>query len=343
MLDPKLSRYSRQVILPEFGEEGQQRLAASRVVLIGCGALGTAIANTLVRAGVGKLIVVDRDYIELNNLQRQLLFDEEDIEKGLPKAVAAAEKLRKINSSIEVVPMVTDVNPGNIERLIKECDLVLDGTDNFETRYLINDACVKYEKPWVYGGVIASHGMTMNIIPGRTPCLRCLFLESPAPGTAPTCETAGVLGPAVAVIAAIQSAEALKILIGAWERLNQGLVSIDLWSVAFHSFTANERAPDCPTCAKGEFPFLDASSATRTASLCGRDAVQLTVPEGNRLNLQDLAVRLQEIGRVTYNEFMLRLVLDAHELMVFPDGRAIIKGTSDDTVARTIYAKYIGI
>ncbi|MFQ6058169.1 MAG: ThiF family adenylyltransferase [Anaerolineae bacterium] len=336
-----LDRYVRQVIFPGVGQEGQRRLLASAVAVIGCGATGSILANNLVRAGVGRVRIIDRDYIELNNLQRQTLFDEEDIARGLPKAVAAAEKLRRVNSGVEIEPLVADVNYDNVEGLMGDVDLVLDGTDNFETRFLINDACVKLGVPWIYSGVIASYGMTMNIVPHQTPCLRCIFPQAPPPGTTPTCDTAGVLNATAGVIASMASAEALKLLLGRGEP-NPGLVHVDLWENTFEVFQASRR-DDCPTCGQGRYEYLEAQEGARATVLCGRDAVQVRVRSGRELSLPALAQRLESAGEVTFNEYLLRFKVDGYELTVFPDARAIIKGTSDEAVARSLYARYIGV
>lgn len=251
-----MDRYSRQTLFPGIGEAGQRKLLQAKAVIIGCGALGSVIANNLARAGVGHLVIADRDVIKLHNLHRQVLYDEDDVARALPKAVAAAEKLRRINSSIRIEPVVTFVDRGNIEALIKGADIVLDGTDNFATRYLINDACLKHGIPWVYGGVITGNGMSMTILPGKTPCLRCLFAEMPPPGTAATADTVGVIGPIVCVIASIESAEAMKLLTGQG-RLNEGLIAIDLWANTFEQITVSERATDCPACGRGKYAFLE--------------------------------------------------------------------------------------
>ncbi len=341
-MDKELERYSRQILFAGIGEEGQRKLRSSRLLLIGCGALGSNIANTLVRAGAGRLTIVDRDFLELNNLQRQLLFDEEDVARSLPKAVAAAEKLRKINSQVEVVPLVADVNPGNIEALVRDADLVMDGTDNFETRYLINDACVAQGKPWVYGGVLASYGVSMTVVPHETPCLRCIFLESPPPGTTPTCDTAGVLASIASVVANLQCAEAIKLLIGAKDRINRGMVWIDLWENSFERLLGGQIAEDCPCCVQGKYEFLEAKEGTRTTSMCGRGAIQVSVRGAASISFPDLAARLQGAGKVMYNEYMLRFQVDNYELVVFPDARTLVRGTTDEAMARTLYARYVG-
>src|SRR6185437_9269941 len=250
-------RYARQTIYPAIGPTGQSRMGASRVCLIGCGALGSHIADTLVRAGIGYLRIVDRDVPVQSNLQRQSLFDEQDVVDGIPKAIAAAKRLTAANSEVSVDPRVLDVNSSNIESLITDVDFVVDGSDNFEVRYLINDACVKHGKPWVYGGVIGSYGMTMTVRPGQTPCLRCIFPDAPAPGEAPTCDTAGVIGPAVTVVAGMQSAEALKLAVGDLEALNRDLLAIDVWNVSIEQVGLGAPRVDCPTCGAHEFTYLE--------------------------------------------------------------------------------------
>ncbi len=253
----QLERYVRQMVFPDMGEEGQHKLLTASVAIIGCGGLGSHIANNLVRAGVGRLKIADRDHVELNNLQRQILFYEQDAAQSLPKAVAAAQRLRDMNSQVQVEPLVTDVNAANVEDIIADVDLVLDGCDNLAARYLINDACVKHDIPWIYGGAVASYGMTMNIIPHQTPCLRCIFPEMPPPGGIPTCATAGILIPIVAIIAAIQCSEALKLLTGRGQ-LNEGLIHIDVWENSFEVFSVERLKETCPACAQGRYEFLEA-------------------------------------------------------------------------------------
>jgi len=341
-LEPGMERYARQILFSEFGVEGQRALLGARVVLVGVGALGSHIADSLVRAGVGHLVLADRDYIELNNLQRQALYDEDDIAQGLPKAEAAARKLRRINSTVTVEPRVMDVNYSNVEALVQGADLVLDGTDNFEARYLLNDVCVKHGIPWVYGGVLGSYGITMTILPGRTPCLRCLFPEMPPPGTTPTCDVAGILGPVVKIIGALEAAEALKLLTGRG-RLNPGLTTIDIWQYHLETVPVVRVEGACPTCAGRRFDFLEATGGTKTTTLCGRNAVQVVVPGAPRLELGELAGRLRPVCTgLFYNEFLLRCSVEGYELTVFPDARAIIKGTQDEALAKTLYARYIG-
>lgn len=336
-----MDRYSRQTIFPGVGREGQARLLASRVTLVGCGALGTVIANVLARAGVGRLRIVDRDYVEFSNLQRQVLFDEDDAREGAPKAVAAAAKLARINSEVRVEAVVEDVGPGNAERLFEDAELVLDGADNFETRYVLNDACVKLGKPWVYAAAIASYGVVMPIVPGRTPCLRCVFSEPPEAGGVDTCDTAGVLGPTPGVIANLAATEGIKLLVGAHEQLSEGLLWIDLWYNTFQRTPIAAPEPDCPTCGRGDYEFLEGRAA-RSQTLCGRDAVQVRPPRPSQLDLAGLAVRLAAVAPVRHNEHLIRLSVDPYELTIFHDGRAIVKGTGDAGVARALYARYVG-
>ncbi len=335
-------RYSRQTLFTPIGKEGQERLRASSVAIIGCGALGTAFANNLCRAGVGRLVIADRDYIELNNLQRQLLFDEDDIAQRLPKAIAAAQRLRRVNSETQIETLVEDINVDGIESLVQDVDLVLDATDNFETRYLLNDTCVKYLKPWIYSAVIASYGVTMNIIPGDTPCLRCIFPDMPLPGTTATCDTAGVLNGIVAAITGVASTEALKILLKS-EKVSRAMFWMDVWENTSERMEV-PRQPDCPACGQHSYEFLDSLAGSSSTSLCGRDAVQVRGGRrGQSLDLAALAGRLQPVGEVSYNQFLLRFVVDGYELTVFPDARAIIKGTDDPQVARSVYTRYIGM
>jgi len=315
----------------------------SHATLCGCGALGTVLANTLVRAGIGHLRLIDRDFIETNNLQRQVLFDEQDVLDNLPKAEAAARKLRRVNSAVEIEPVVVDIDRTNIVDLVRDADLILDGTDNFEIRYLINDAAVQLNKPWIYGGCIASHGQTMTILPGRTPCLRCVFEAAPGPGEAGTCATAGVLGPIVNIVASLQAAEALKVLAGRLEQVNPGLLYVDVWDNVQRQFKVSPLGNGgCPCCKQRKFEWLEGEHGAQTTSLCGRNAVQVSQRSTSRLNFEDLARHLQAMGPVTYNRFLLKFDIDGHQFTVFPDGRAIIKGTNDPEKARTLYAKYIG-
>jgi adenylyltransferase/sulfurtransferase len=336
-------RYARQTILTEIGVEGQRLLLAAKVAVVGCGALGTNIANSVVRAGVGQVRVIDRDFVELNNLQRQVLFDEQDIALGLPKAVAAAQKLRRINSEVQIEPVVTDVNPENVEQLIRDVDLVLDGTDNFETRLLVNDACVKLGVPWVYGGVIGTLGMTMAIIPQQTPCFRCFLSDLPAPGSTPTCDTVGVLGTAATVVAALEVTEGLKLLTGQEEALHRRLLYVDVWTGEFELLKLGKGDTPCPTCDLGQYEFLQARQGSWATTLCGREAVQINIRRESQVSFPLLADRLRSVGQVSYNDYMLRFGVDSYELTIFPDGRTIIKGCTDPALARTLYAKYVGM
>jgi adenylyltransferase/sulfurtransferase len=350
MTDPNpLERYSRQMRFPGLGKAGQEKLLAGRVTLCGCGALGTVLANTLVRAGVGFVRVIDRDFVEPSNLQRQVLFDESDVAGNLPKAEAAATKLRQINSSVTVEPIVADINRTNIEDFCEGADLILDGSDNFEIRYLINDVAIKTGKPWVYGGAVGSQGMTMTIIPGETPCLRCVFEAAPAPGETGTCETAGVLAPAVSIVASYQATEAIKLLSGNRDAVNRELLILDVWENTNRRVKVAPlagRKGACPCCAKRNFEWLDGAHGTQTTTLCGRNAVQVSHRTKGKLDFAYLAGVLKQSGTVTYNKFLLKFQLvengDPYEFTVFEDGRAIIKGTDEPDKARTLYAKYVG-
>ena len=339
-----LERYTRQMRYAPLGKEGQRQLVGGRALLCGCGALGSVIANTLARAGVGFLRIVDRDYLELNNLQRQVLYDEQDVADALPKAIAAARRLAQINSHITIEPVVEDYDHVNATRLSEDVDVVVDGTDNFETRFLINDICAQRKIPWVYGGCIGAEGQTMTILPGETACLRCVMPEPPPPGTSPTCDSAGILGGIANVIASIQATEAIKLLSGNRDAVSRCLTVIDLWDNRIRRIqveSLHDRS-DCPTCAGTEFPWLAGSRGSHTAVLCGRNSVQLSPPDRKRISLEQLADKLQGVGRVQHNPFMLRLEVDAFQVTVFPDGRAIVGGTEDISQAKTVYARYIG-
>jgi molybdopterin/thiamine biosynthesis adenylyltransferase len=337
---PKVNdRYSRQAILPGIGKTGQEKLANSSIVIIGCGALGTVTATTLVRAGVGRVKIVDRDFIEYHNLQRQVIFDEDDIREQLPKAIAAERHLKKVNSTIDIKGVVADVNYTNIERLVSGVDLIVDGLDNLETRLLINDTTLKLKIPWIYGGAISSYGMMMSVIPGKTPCLRCIGHNSSSHSLALTCDTAGVIAPAPFVVGSLQAIEAIKILIDSPD-VNPDLLYINVWLGEVTHLKVTRR-PNCPSCA-GKYEYLDARFGTRATSLCGQNAVQVISPESQGFSLPALANRLQSIGKVNYNDFMLTFFVDSNEMVVFPDGRAIIKNTTDESAARGLYAKYVG-
>jgi adenylyltransferase/sulfurtransferase len=308
-------------------------------MILGCGALGTAQANALARAGVGTLRIVDRDFVEESNLQRQILFDEADARERMPKAIAAARKLNQINSEVKVEGVVEDVDKRNIEKLVSGFQVVLDATDNFEARYLLNDVSVKLGLPWIYGAVVASYAATMTILPGSTACLACVF-PSPPEGTYDTCDTVGVISPAVSWVAAIQVTEALKILLGRHQELHGAMLAYDIWKNQFQEVRPR-RDPQCRVCGAREFAYLTRTGATHT-SLCGRDSVQIQAAASRQLDLAALKTRLEQFGRVRANEFLLVFSVDLYELTVFPDGRAIVKGTRDPAAARSVYAKYIG-
>jgi len=341
--DIRLERYARQMILPGWGgRAGQERLASKRAVVVGCGALGSHVAAHLVRAGVGRLVLADRDFVEWHNLPRQALYGEADAAAGIPKAVAAARRLRQINSQVEIEEQVMDVNADTVERLIAGADLVLDGADNFEVRYLVNEACVKHRIPWVYGGVLGTYGLSAAILPGETPCLRCLLGPLPPPGSVPTCETAGVLGPAVAVIAALEATEGLKILLDRKEDLLRSLVMVDVWSGDFERARVQKGQTPCPVCDEGRYELLSAEQGSMAAVLCGRTAVQITPRPARPLDLAALAGRLAGVGPLSVNEYLLRLEVEGCQLTLFPDGRAIVKGTDEPARARALYARYVG-
>ena len=331
-------RYSRQTLLKDIQKEGQKKLAKSRVVVIGCGALGTTIANNLVRSGIGYVKLVDRDIIELNNLQRQNLFNEHDI--CLPKASVAAEKLKKINSEIKIEYVVDDVNHKNIESIINGVDVVIDGTDNMFIRFLINDACVKHGIPWIYGGAIETQGMTMNIMPNKTPCFRCIIQDLPAAGLLPTCDTVGVLNSIPTIIASIESTESIKILLK--KDVNKDLLIYDVWSHDFQKIRIKKKK-NCECCVKHNFVFLNAEKKEVTVSLCGRGAIQITPANSMKISFDELAHKLQKVGEVENREIILRFKIPKYELNVFRNGRTIITGTNDKKIAKSLYAKYIGI
>jgi molybdopterin/thiamine biosynthesis adenylyltransferase len=335
-------RYSRQILFSGIGEEGQERLLRSRVLIVGCGALGSAQAESLARAGVGNLRIVDRDFVERSNLQRQTMFTERDAAERTPKAIAAAEHIREFAAGINVEPEIADVNNSNIERLIKDCNVVLDGTDNFATRYLINDACVKHEVNWIYGAAVGSYGVTMTIQPHQTACLRCVFEEAPPAASAPTCDTAGVIMPIISVVAAVQVTEALKLLTGQTESLHGSLMQFDVWRNEWRKINPGPPSPACTTCSLGQFETLETSSGDFAAVLCGRNAVQISPAQATHLDFAQLAARLKPTGEVKFNNYLLRFRTGEFEMTVFQDARSIIRGTSELKTARSLYAKYIG-
>ncbi len=334
-------KYSRQMLFAGIGEEGQQRILASSAVIVGCGAIGAAAAGLLVRSGVGRVRILDRDFVEPSNLQRQTLFDEDDARNAIPKAVAAQRKLHAINSSVTVEGLVADLNPRNAKELLGGFDLILDGTDNFETRFLINDFAVQSDCPWIYAAAVASYGVTMTVRPGLTPCLACLLQSSAnGHGLEETCDTVGVLGPIVNLIASLEVAEALKLLAGRQQALHGRLISCDVWSGHFQSVRV-ARNSACRACARRDFSYLQ-GQAQPHITLCGRDSVQIH-ERGRALDLSALGGRLASIvSDVRQNEFLLSFRVEPYQMTVFADGRAILKGTKDPAVARTLYARYIG-
>ena len=336
-------RYSRQVLHKAVGEEGQARLTSSSAAIVGCGALGSISASLLARAGVGRLRIIDRDFVEMSNLQRQFLFDEDDVREMKPKAVAAAEKLSRINSEIVIEPVVSDLNPDNAVSLLTGVSLILDGTDNFDTRFLVNDVSVRHDIPWIYAACLGSYGLTMNILPGETACLRCVMESAPPPGSVPTCDTAGILGPVVSIISGLQSTEALKYLSGNREAMSRHLVSIDGWTQVMTRVEVPRSGGRrrCQTCDGLEFTYLS-GKGSRSAVICGRNAVQITPEGAGRLSLEDLASRLSSSLAVERSKFLIRFQVDDLQVSVFPDGRAIITGTKDPTVARGVYSRFVG-
>ncbi|MBV6431999.1 MAG: hypothetical protein IANPNBLG_02133 [Bryobacteraceae bacterium] len=339
MDDRSRERYSRQILFPGIGAEGQDKLLASHAAIVGCGALGSFQAGALARAGVGRLTIIDRDYVEWSNLQRQWLFEEEDAAEGLPKAVAGARRLRRINGGIHVEPVVADLTAANAMDLLSDADLILDATDNFETRYLINDFAIRQNIPWIYGAAVASYGLVMPVLPSQTACLKCIYPEPPT-GSQPTCETAGVLNTITSLIASLQVSLAFQVLSGKADEAPRRITTVDVWTGVIRQVSQPGPQPGCPAC--GEHRYVHLEGRRRAPiSLCGRNAVQIH-ERARPLDLIGLEARLKALGEVRRNEFALRLFLPAYEMTVFPDGRAIIKGTTDPGIARGLYAKYIG-
>jgi adenylyltransferase/sulfurtransferase len=332
-------RYSRQILFAGLGEDGQERLLQAQAAIVGCGALGSFQAAALARAGVGHLTIVDRDYVEPGNLQRQWLFEEADAAEALPKAVAAGRRLQSINSSVQVRGVVADLSPANIAELLGGAQVILDGTDNFETRYLLNDFALSRGIPWIYGAAVGSYGLTMPVIPGRTACLRCIYPDPP-PGAQPTCETAGVLNSITAVIAALQTADALKILSGRIASVEARLTTVDVWNGGIRQIAQPLQDPDCPACGARDFEYLNGRRRA-PVSLCGRNAVQIH-ERARPIDLAQLQAALAPLGTVRANEFALRFLAGPYEMTIFPDGRAIVKGTTDIGLARSLYARYVG-
>jgi len=327
------------MLLPEIGPDGQKILMDSTVLVVGIGALGSHIANNLTRAGVGHIKLVDRDIIELNNLQRQILYDEDDV--GRSKVMVAAEKLKKINSDIRIDAFLRDVNFSNAELIIKGADVVVDGTDNMETRFLVNDTCVKNEIPWIYAGAIGTQGMTMTIIPHQTPCLKCVVPGIPPAGSLGTCDTTGILNSITAIVAAVESVETIKLLLGR-ENTNDGLLMIDSWKQSWEKVNIT-RKDDCKCCGEHDFEFLYVKKRTMVTALCGKETVQISPIKRSDISLDDLGARLEKVGAVEYRDFALVFKLPSYEITIFKDGRATINGTSDEKIAKSLYSKYLGM
>jgi molybdopterin/thiamine biosynthesis adenylyltransferase len=332
-------RYSRQILFPAIGADGQRRVLESRVAIVGCGATGSALASLLARAGVGSLRIIDRDYVEPSNLQRQVLFDETDAADSVPKAIAACRKIAQFNSQIVAEPRVSDLTPDNADQLLSGVQVILDGTDNFETRYLINDYAVKNSLPWIYVAAVGSYAITMNVVPGETACVSCLFPDAPE-GMIETCDTAGILNSAVNMAASIAATEALKLLIGARQQLRKTLLSHDLWLNQRTEIAAGNPRADCHTCGSRDFVHL-AGAGRPHITLCGRNSVQ--IHEHHRpIDLSDVSKRLRPHGSVRHTDFILKFWKEPYEMTLFPAGRAIIKGTTDTALARSLYARYVG-
>lgn len=335
------NRYSRQTLFAPIGEEGQEMLRKSTILIVGMGALGTVLANHMVRAGVGKVRFVDRDFVEESNLQRQMLFDEQDVVEHLPKAVAAERKLKKINSDVVIEGLVGDVTPLTIEQFAQDINIMLDGTDNFQTRFLMNDYCFNHNIPFIYGGAVGSRGMQATFIPGETPCLRCLIDDKG--GAAETCDTSGVIAPIVDIVASYQATEAIKLLVGNRDKVRKSLLSTDIWYNYNHEIKWGTPKRDCPTCSLKEFPALKVEDRDQVSSLCGRETIQITPRGDQKWDLEEWKERLQKVGHVEKNPFLIRFHIEGLKIVLFPDGRALIQGTDDIRVAKSVYARYIGM
>jgi molybdopterin/thiamine biosynthesis adenylyltransferase len=339
-------RYSRQVLFAPIGGPGQAKLMQSRVAIVGMGALGTVLSNHMVRAGVGFVRLIDRDFVESSNLQRQMLYDEADAAASQPKAIAAANRLRQANSTVTMDPVVTDLNPTNAEALLSDVQLILDGTDNFSVRFLINDVSLKHGIPWIYGGAVSSRGVSMTVVPGSTPCLRCLFGQPPAQGTTETCDTAGVIGPIIHTVASHQAIEAFKLLVGAHEQLNRKMVHWDLWYNQHSAVDVSKaRKADCPACGMHKYEYLEQEAAEDTIqTLCGRNSVQIQPIDKRQFVLSEWADKWKPLGAIELNPFLLKLHLsESVTLVLFPDGRLLVQGTDDPTAAKSLYSRYIGM
>lgn len=340
----QFSRYERQFILKEIGREGQRLLDKSRVAVVGLGALGSVSANLLARAGIGRMLLIDRDFIEMNNLQRQVLYDEKDLKENLPKAVAAKQKLEEINSEIKVECSVSDVNPNTIHELLGECDLIVDGTDNFETRFLLNDYSLARTIPWIYGGAVRTEGMSYVILPGETPCLRCLFGEAPGPGDAQTCDQVGILAPVAHMIASFQAVEAIKILAKKKKDVDRRLWKMDIWNREFQAINVEHlRNTPCEACRDEKYIYLQRIQGTRAVALCGQNAVQITTSYKEKINFKKLAAKMALAENIQYNEYLFRCHWSRFQVTLFVNGRAIVKGTENPDEAKSVYSKLIGL
>jgi molybdopterin/thiamine biosynthesis adenylyltransferase len=333
-----IDRYSRQILFSKIGKKGQEKLRRSYAVVVGCGGLGCIIAAALVRAGVGRVRLIDRDIIEFHNLHRQVLFNEEDVKKRLPKAVAAEKHLKKVNSEVEIEGVVADVNYATVEKLIYGADVILDGLDNPETRFILNDAALKHKVPWVYGSAVSASGRTLTIIPGKTPCFRCVSPTVPHKGVIPTCDTAGVIGPAPFIIGSFQAAEAMKLLLDR-KAVNQDMLVIDLWENSFNRYKVSFRK-GCPAC-RGDYEFLQPEMGIRSTVLCSQNAVQVQDPALAEVSLSELDRRLSRAGKTERDSNTLRFEVEGHELVIFPDGRGILRNSLDESLARKLYLKYV--
>lgn len=335
------SRYSRQILFSDIAEQGQRQLQESRVLIVGMGALGTVLANHMVRAGVGLVRFVDRDFVEESNLQRQMLFDEQDVREKLPKAIAAERKLRRINSEIKIEGIVGDVTPMNIDSFGQDMHLILDGTDNFRTRFIMNDFCFEQGIPYIYGGAVGSRGMQASFIPGDTPCLRCLIEDQG--GAAETCDTSGVLAPIIDMVASLQAIEAIKILIGKKEKVRRSLITFDIWQHYQHEIKWKQNKEQCLTCQMKEYPALQPMKEDQFTALCGRDTIQISPTQDTKWDLTKWKQRLEKVGIVEQTPFLLRCTIENMTMVLFTDGRVLIQGTEDISVARSLYTKYIGM
>ncbi|MFH1421773.1 MAG: ThiF family adenylyltransferase [Planctomycetota bacterium] len=337
----KLARYIRQMVFSPIGEKGQKKISKSSAAVVGCGALGGVSANLLARAGVGSLTIIDRDFVEFDNLQRQMLFTEKDAEQHLPKALVVAERLKESNSEIKIGYHIIDLNQRNVEKLLRNHSVIVDATDNLDTRFLINDFCVKNKVPWIYGAALGSTGMVKTILPGKTACLRCFLPSPPPPGSIPTCETGGILNSTTGIVGSLEVSETLKIIVGGTENAGS-LIYIDVWSNRFDVVEVNRRE-NCPACADGNFEFLNAKQSYSPSRLCGHNAVEIIPEKPTQLDLEKLNKKLSKIGDSQFNGCMVIFKTGKYQIFIFPDARAIIKGTYDFPTAKTLYSKFIGI